>query len=121
MLFRSFGSGAGMADSSMPQSAAQEIELSNDFMPEWAVPEVPAPQTEPAGNFMPEMEMPGWDMQGNVFAESSRQPGSMGLFSEDAAPTKIYEPKRHKKESGFAFPKQGQAAEPAGNDWMIYG
>ena len=43
----------------------------------------------------------------------------MALFSEDTAPTKIYEPKRHKKESGLDFPEQ--AAETAGGDWMIYG
>ena len=85
------------------------------------MPEVPVPQTEPVGNFMPEMEVPGWNMPESVFAESSSRPDSRELFSEETAPTKIYEPKRHKKESGFDFPVPEQAAEPAGNDWMIYG
>lgn len=88
------------------------------------MPEVAAPQAE---NFMPEMEVPGWDIPESNAAGSSQADG-VGLFSEDAAPTKIYEPKRHKKESGFAFSEtdqliqgSGQASEPAGNDWMIYG
>ena len=107
-----------MADGFMQQPEVQETEPADDFLPEWAVPEVAAPQTE---NFMPEMEVPGWDMPGSVFAESSSQPDSMGLFSEDAAPTKIYEPKHHKRESDFDFPEPEQAAETEGNDWMIYG
>ena len=85
------------------------------------MPEVAALQTEPVGNFMPEMKVPGWDMAENVFAVSSSQPDSMALFSEEAAPTKIYEPKRHKRNSDSAFPEREQAAETAGNDWMIYG
>ena len=127
-----FGNGAGLAGGFMPQSVAQETELSDDFMPGMAaagmesvandfMPEVAAPQTEPAGNFMPEMEVPGWDRPESVFAESSSQPDSMALFSEETAPTKIYEPKRHKKNSGFNFPEPEQAAETAGSDWMIYG
>ena len=70
---------------------------------------------------MPEMEVPGWDRPESIFVESSSRPDSMGLFSEEIAPTKIYEPKHHKKESGFDFPVPEQTVEPAGNDWMIYG
>ena len=84
------------------------------------MPEVAAPQTEPAGDFMPGLEVPGWDMSGNGVVGSSQTDG-VGMFSEDTAPTKIYDPKRHKKESGSAFPEPEQAAETAGNDWMIYG
>ncbi len=113
-----FGNRAG---SSIPQPTVQETEPSDDFMPEWAVPEMAAPQREPAGDFMLELEVPGWDMAESIFAESSSRPDSRGLCSEETAPTKIYEPKRHKKESGFDFPVPEQAAEPAGNDWMIYG
>ena len=119
-----FGNRAG---SSIPQPTVQETEPSDDFMPEWAVPEVAAPQREPAGDFMPEMEVPGWDMAESIFAESSSRTDSKGLFSEETAPAKIYEPKRHKKESGFAFSETDRAfqepgqAETAGNDWMIYG
>lgn len=122
-----FGSGAGLAGGFMPQSVAQETELSDDFMPGMEsvandfMPEVAAPQIEPAGNFMPEMEVPRWDRPESVFAESSSQSDSMALFSEETAPTKIYEPKRHKKNSGFNFPEPEQAAETAGSDWMIYG
>ncbi len=131
-----YGSGSReeMADGFMLQPTVQEMETSEDFMPKWSMPEVEeagmepmanlmlevaAPQTEPAGDFMPEMEVPGWDMPESIFVESSSQPGSMGLFSEETAPTKIYEPKRHKKENSFDFPEL--AAETAGNDWMIYG
>ena len=121
-----------MADGFMPQTAVQETELSDDFMPgmtetemepegnlvsEWVMPEVAAPQAE---YFMPEMEVPGWDISESKVASSCQADG-VELFSEDAAPTKIYEPKHHKKESGFAFPVPEQAAEPEGNDWMIYG
>ena len=128
------GSGnAGFGD--MPQPEVQETEPSYGFIPKVAaavqetepaegfLPEVAAPQTEPVGNFMPEMKVPGWDMAENVFAESSSQPDSMALFSEETAPTKIYEPKRHKKNSDFNFPElePEQAAETAGSDWMIYG
>lgn len=110
-----------MADGFMSQSAVQETEPADDFLPEWAMPEVAAPQTEPAGDFMLELEVLGWDMAESISPESSSQADSMALFSEETAPTKIYEPKRHKKESGSAFPEPEQAAETAGNDWMIYG
>ena len=70
---------------------------------------------------MLELEVPRWDMAESISPESSSQADSMALFSEETAPTKIYEPKRHKKESGSAFPEPEQAAETAGNDWMIYG
>ena len=122
----------------MPQSVAQETELSDDFMPGMAaagmesvandfMPEVAAPQTEPVGNFMPKMEVPGWDMAESVFAENSSQAESMALFSEETAPTKIYEPKRHKKESGSDFTgtvpafQETEQTDKAGGDWMIYG
>ena len=134
-----FGSGAEMADGFMQQPGVQETEPADDFlpewdipevadagmepmgslMPEWTVPEVAAPQREPAGDFMPEMEVPGWDMAESIFAESSSRTDNKGLFSEETAPTKIYEPKRHKKNSGFNFPEPEQAAETAGSDWMI--
>ena len=96
-----FGSRAGMADGFMTQPVVQE--------------------TGPADDFLPEPEVPGWDMAESIFPESSSRTDSMGLFSEETAPTKIYEPKRHKKESGSVFPEPEQAAEKAGNDWMIYG
>lgn len=122
-----FGSRAGMADGFMPQPAVQETGPADDFLPEWAMPEVAAPQTEPAGDFMPELEMPGWDMAESISPESSSRTDSMGLFSEETAPTKIYEPKRHKKESGSDFTgtvpafQETEQTDKAGGDWMIYG
>ena len=122
-----FGSRAGMADGFMTQPVVQETELVNDFMPEWAVPEVAVPQAEPAGDFMPEPEVPGWDMAESISPESSSRTDSMALFLEDTAPTKIYEPKRHKKESGSDFTgtvpafQETEQTDKAGGDWMIYG
>lgn len=116
-----------MADGFMTQPVVQETELVNDFMPEWAVPEVAVPQAEPAGDFMPEPEVPGWDMAESISPESSSRTDSMALFLEDTVPTKIYEPKRHKKESGSDFTgtvpafQETEQTDKAGGDWMIYG
>jgi hypothetical protein len=131
-----------MADRFMPQPTVQKTGPTDDFMPERDIPEVTdvgmepmvnlmpevaAPQTEPVGNFMPKMEVPGWDMAESVFAENSSQAESMALFSEETAPTKIYEPKRHKKESGSDFTgtvpafQETEQTDKAGGDWMIYG
>lgn len=101
-----------------PQPEAQESGPSDGFIPEVAAA---VQGTELVNAFMPELEVPGWDLAESIFPESSSQADSMALFSEETAPTKLYEPKRHKKESGFAFPEPEQAAETAGNDWMIYG
>lgn len=97
------GSGnAGFGD--MPEVAETEMvpevqgmELPDDFMPEWGMPGMDVSQAE---SFMPEMEVPGWDRPESIFVESSNQADSIALFSEETAPTKIYVPKRHKKDSG---------------------
>ena len=93
----------------------QGMELPDVFMPECDKPEQAVAETELEDRFMS-----GWDMAGNDIAGSISQPDSMGLFSEDTAPTKIYEPKHRKKETGLVF-QQPEQTKKMDNDWMIYG
>ena len=102
------GSGnAGFGD--VPEAAEAETEPADDFMSEWATPEASAQATEPADSLIL-----GWNMPENGIADS------MEIFSEDTAPTKIYEPKHSRAESRQVFSEPVQT-EKAGNDWMIYG
>lgn len=117
------GSGnAGFEDMAQPE--AQESGPSDGFIPEVAAA---VQGTELVNAFMPELEVPGWDMAESISPESSSQADSMALFSEETASTKLYEPKRHKKESGLDFPETVPAfqeleqTDKVSGDWMIYG
>ena len=99
------GSGnAGFADKAEP-----ETEPADSFMQEWDMPEVIVQTAKPTESALAEMEVPG-----NIF-----QQDSMEMSEVDNAPTKIYEPKRHKAESGQVLSESGQSDKAGG--WMIYG